>query len=340
MSLNRRGQGLSSLLSPHSKTKYEITALCNSSVESEKKSVEVFNLSPETKTYGDAAQFAADPDVDLVVCNVRVDRHHEIIRPSTRDRGGRTMIGAQGKASPVVAKIRELLEQGRIGKVLSCDDRAAGGSNDRLAFTEFTDYFTQRSVGGNFATIGVGNLLDAVQFAIGELINIKPALQIQRQNIPIENRETKEIIETAKSDVTDLAIATGTLRGSPITQEGATSYFRLRRGQSFLGGDPLVWTINGEKGDIRPSSPGGTALQAAAYSKPVAIELHDHEMDKLQQIEWDWSEWQKGISIIGRNTGTLYENYVNGDAYPTFEDSLKFQLEEIMVDWMGPVDRP
>jgi hypothetical protein len=73
----------------------------------------------------------------------------------------------------------------------------------------------------------------------------------------------------------------------------------------------------------------------------VAIELHDYEMDKLPQIEWDWSEWQKGISIIGRNTGTLYENYVNGDAYLTFEDSLKLyeKLEEIMVDWTGLVDR-
>jgi predicted dehydrogenase len=67
------------------------------------------------------------------------------------------MIGAQGKAPAVVAKIHELLEQGCIGKVLSCDIRAAGGSNDRLAFIEFIDYFTQRSVGGNFATIGVGN---------------------------------------------------------------------------------------------------------------------------------------------------------------------------------------
>lgn len=171
------------LLSPHGKTRYEITALCNSSVESAKKAVEAFKLSPATKTYGDAAQLAADPDVDLVVCNVRVDRHHEIIRPSVaagkavfcewplasnldqvrdlvnlaREKGGRTMIGTQGRASPVVVKIRELLEQGLIGKVLSSEVRAAGGSNDRLALSEFMDYFTQRSVGGNFVTIGVGH---------------------------------------------------------------------------------------------------------------------------------------------------------------------------------------
>lgn len=171
------------LLSPHGKVKYEITSLCNSTVESAKKAVEAFKLSPTTKTYGDAAQLAADPDVDLVVCNVRVDRHHEIIRPSiaagkavfcewplasnldqvrdlvdlAREKGGKTMIGTQARVSPVVAKIRQLLEQDRIGKVLSSEVRASGGSNDRLAFSEFMDYFAQRSVGGNFVTIGVGH---------------------------------------------------------------------------------------------------------------------------------------------------------------------------------------
>lgn len=171
------------LLSPHGKVKYEIAALCNSTVERAKKAVEAFKLSPAIKTYGDAAQLADDPDVDLVVCNVRVDRHHQIIRPSiaagkavfcewplasnldqvrdlvnlAREKGGKTMIGTQGRASPVVVKIRELLEQGRIGKVLSSEVRASGGSNDRLALSEFMEYFAQRSVGGNFVTIGVGH---------------------------------------------------------------------------------------------------------------------------------------------------------------------------------------
>lgn len=184
-------------------------------------------------------------------------------------------------------------------------------------------------------------MLDAVQFAIGELNNVKSTLQIQRPDVPIENRQTKEIIETVKSDVPDLVIATGTLRASPIAREGATLYFRLRRGQPFLGEDPLVWTINGEKGEIRLSSPGGTALQASAYNKPVTIKVHDHETDSVQKIEWDWTDWQKGISVIGRNTGALYENYVNGGAYPTFEDALKLheKLEEIMGDWKAPVER-
>lgn len=171
------------LLSPRGRARFEIAALCNTSVESARRAVEAFELAPGTKTYGDTAQLAADPDIDLVVCNVRVDRHHEIIRPSVeagkavfcewplasnldqvrdlaalaREKGGRTMIGTQGRVAPVVVKMRELLEQGRIGKILSSEVRAAGGSNDRLVFSNFMDYFTQRAVGGNFVTIGVGH---------------------------------------------------------------------------------------------------------------------------------------------------------------------------------------
>jgi predicted dehydrogenase len=177
-------------------------------------------------------------------------------------------------------------------------------------------------------------VLDSVQFAIGDVTNIKSTRQLQRPNVPIEHRQTKETIETVKSDVPDLVIATGTLDASPIAQEGATLYFRLRRGQSFLNEPPLVWTINGEKGEIRLVSPGGTALQATAYYKPVVIEIHDHTTDQVEQIEWDWADWQKELPIVGRNTGALYDAFANDDPYPTFEDALRRheQLEEIMAN--------
>jgi predicted dehydrogenase len=180
--------------------------------------------------------------------------------------------------------------------------------------------------------------LDSVQFAIGDFTNIQSTLQLQRPDVPIENRRTKEVIDTVRSDVPDLVIATGTLGASPIAQEGAVLYFRLRRGQSFLDEAPLIWTINGERGEIRLSSPGGTALQATAYTKPVVIEVHDHATDQVEKIEWDWADWQKKIALVGRNTGALYENFADGNAYPTFEDALKRheQLEEIMAGWTPP----
>ena len=70
------------LLSPRGQEKYLIVALCNSSVEAASKAIAAFGLPSETRAYGNPDDLAGDEDVDLVVCNTRVDRHYETILPS------------------------------------------------------------------------------------------------------------------------------------------------------------------------------------------------------------------------------------------------------------------
>lgn len=172
------------LLSPLGRSKYQITALLNSSVEAAQSAITTYNLpDPERiRTYGDPSALAADPDVDLVVCNTRVDKHFETIYPSVlagkavysewplasnvadakklvdaaKENGGvdKTIVGLQGRLAPIALKIRELLESGRIGKVLSSEVRASGGVNDRERLPEGLKYFYDRKVGGNIYTIG------------------------------------------------------------------------------------------------------------------------------------------------------------------------------------------
>ena len=69
----------------------------------------------------------------------------------------RAMIGLQGQVSPVVLKIKSLLEQGTIGKVLSSSIVAAGGTKSRDSVPVGIKYFTNRQVGGNIVTIGFGH---------------------------------------------------------------------------------------------------------------------------------------------------------------------------------------
>jgi predicted dehydrogenase len=168
------------LLSPRGKSKYQITALLNSSVQAAESAIETYGLPKETKAYGDPASLAADPNVDLVVCSTRVDKHYETVLDSLKagkdvfvewplahnaqaareladaanKTGVSTIVGLQGVVAPVALKIRELLETGRIGKVLSSELRVFGGLNDRKVLPEGLAYFTDRSVGGNVYTIG------------------------------------------------------------------------------------------------------------------------------------------------------------------------------------------
>ena len=164
--------------SPH----YTITALCNSSVESAKKAIEAHNLPAETKAYGSPEHLANDPNVDLVVASVRVDKHAEVLLPALRrskdvfcewpmDRdadvaramleaarqgGGKAFMGLQARQSPVVKKVREVIESGRIGKVLSSTFVGAATNGGREE-GKGVRYFTERRVGGNMFTIAFGH---------------------------------------------------------------------------------------------------------------------------------------------------------------------------------------
>ena len=171
------------LLSPRGKKKYKLVALLNSSVEAAKQAIAHYNLPPETRAYGDPQDLAADPDIQLVVCSTRVDKHASTVRPSIEggkdvfvewplaqnvdvareltalaaQKNVRTVVGLQGRIAPFYEKVTEILGSGRIGKVLSSEVRASGGSVARDSLPEGLKYFTDKEVGGNVITIGFGH---------------------------------------------------------------------------------------------------------------------------------------------------------------------------------------
>lgn len=171
------------LLSPRGKEKYRIAALLNSSVETAERAIAHYNLPSETRAYGDPYDLAADPDVQLVVCATRVDKHASTVRPSIEagkdvfvewplaenvgvardlaslaaEKNVRTVVGLQGRVAPFYEKVTNILKSGRIGKVLSSEVRASGGTVLRDTLPEGLKYFTQKETGGNIITIGFGH---------------------------------------------------------------------------------------------------------------------------------------------------------------------------------------
>ncbi|KAJ7124350.1 hypothetical protein C8R44DRAFT_980659 [Mycena epipterygia] len=349
-------------LSPRGLARFQIVALCNSSVDAARAAISAFNLASETRAYGSPADLAADADVELVVCCTRVDVHHETVRPSlaagkmvycewplaqdlehvrdlaqlTREKQVRTMVGLQGRAAPIVRRLRELLEDGRIGKVVSAEVRGAGGSNDREVLPKSLEYFTQRAVGGNVFTIGFGHLWDHIQFVHGDAAAIQSRLHLQFPDVKVRDPETNTIVKTVKSDVPDLIIVTSPLQESAVTQKDATLLVRFRRGQPSFDEPALVWSIIGEKGEIRLTSPG-TTLHAFAHTEAMRLEVKDFASDKVEQIGWKWEAWQEDLPLLARSVGALYEAFAEGDErkYPTFEDALKRheQLEGMLSAW-------
>ncbi len=181
-------------------------------------------------------------------------------------------------------------------------------------------------------------VFDFVQHTLGEALDLQGRLQLQRQSVKVRDPAADNaIVETVTSDVPDLIVATATLQESATVQGGATLLIRFRRGQPFPGEPALVWTVNGEKGEIRIVSRGGTALHANAYEDEVTFERHDFETQATETVEWGWEPWQEELPAVARSVGALYEALAEGDEaqYPTFEDALRRheQLEGMLSAW-------
>jgi predicted dehydrogenase len=170
---------LPNLVTPAGRSRYNITALLNSSEEAAKSAIKKYNLASTTKAYGTPEALAQDKDIDVVICNTRVDQHYSTILPSikagqdvyvewpiahdiahieevveaARASGSRVAVGIHRRWLPPVLKVKELIRDGGLGKVLSAHAIAYGGREDRQTMTPKIKYFADRKIGGNVITI-------------------------------------------------------------------------------------------------------------------------------------------------------------------------------------------
>ncbi|KAJ5798915.1 uncharacterized protein N7503_006420 [Penicillium pulvis] len=357
---------LPSLLSPSGKAVFTINALCNSSATAASNAIETYNLDFSTvKPYGDPASLAADPAIDLVLCNTRVDKHHETVLPSllagkdvyiewpiasnkseideliaaATQGGARVAVGLQGRFAPPVVRVKEILASGRIGKLLSSEVRIFGGTRDREILPVGLKYFAERNIGGNPITIGFGHVIDYVQSVVGDIIpgTDHVHLQIQRPDIRVRDPQTNAIIDSIRSDVPDLLSLHGSLPESSHVRANASLIAYFHRGQPYPGDPSLSWTLTGETGTIRLTAPAGISLQADAYAEPVTIAVHQFDTDKLDQVSWDWSERQVQVPVPARSVLHSLISFGNKDesGYVSLEDAARRaeQIEGWLKDW-------
>lgn len=88
--------------------------------------------------------------------------------------------------------------------------------------------------------------------------------------------------------------------------------FYFRRGQPFPGTPSFDWRINFDMGEIRLLSPSGLALEAGADDKPVTIQVHYFDTDKVEEILWDWNDLQREVPVSARNVMTNLYAFADG----------------------------
>ncbi|GAD91894.1 oxidoreductase [Paecilomyces variotii No. 5] len=321
--------------SPH----YEIVALLNSTIDAARAAIRNYDLPTETKAYGNPEELASDPDVDLVVCSVRVDKHYLTVRPSIiagkavfvewpLDRNvkiatemaqlaathyARTIVGLQGSFSPVARKMKQLIENGSIGRVLS-SHLLGGLGNSGASESSKVSYFLDREIGGNVVSIHLGHILEVFAAVLGEFKSFNSLMTISRPTKDIIDRNAgNKIVEAnVPTTVPDQISVQGA-----VSPSGALATINLYGGKEIPGTPQLDWRIQGETGWLRVTS-SNSSINVG--SPDLKLEVFNGETGEVVALDRDqWNE----LPLAARNTARLYEAYRKNEWYPSFEWAVK-----------------
>jgi len=316
---------------------YKIVALANSSLESARAAIQAYSLPASTKAYASAEDIAKDPDVDLVVCSVNVAKHYALIKPAlehgkmafvewplgrtlqeaeeltklAKEKGVRTIVGLQGRKSTLIAKVKQLVDEGRVGRILSSTLVAVNGNSGGQVPQKWR-IFIDKNGGATNLTIHFAHFVDSVTRVLGEIASLNSVLGNQRPIVDIIDDDGKVVESGVKKDAPDHILVQGTL------VSGAVISISMRGGKGFTGFPGLVWRIYGEKGEILVT---GTGPSFGTGVKDASVKVYDNEKDTVDEIEL--AEDSEDLPLPARYVARLYDAFANGGEYPTFEDALE-----------------
>ena len=184
------------LASPH----VELTAVCTTRPESAEEARQAFGAK---LAFHDFREMAASPEIDAVAVVVRVPSHFEPTKAAidagkhvytewplgrttaeaeelsklAQDKGVQTAVGLQSRVSPALLYVKELIESGYVGEVLSCHVTTMrdGGSERPSSNTWQRD----ASMGANTLTIANGHVIDALRFVAGNFTRVSCTVTTQ-----------------------------------------------------------------------------------------------------------------------------------------------------------------
>jgi predicted dehydrogenase len=312
-------------------SKYTIAAICNTSAESSKAAIKAFGLPDTTKAYGSPQQLAEDADIDLVVCAVNVEHHYEALLPVVKsgkdiycewplgknlseaeelarfanEKGSKTMVGLQAQRSPIVAKLKDIISQGKIGNVLSSTFTGPSmviGPEEQ----ENKEYFLKAATGGNMVTIFFGHTIETVMSTLGELKSFSSILDIKVPTADLTDKPpsdpSRKVVRTVKRETHDQVLLQGHL------ESGAVLSYHLHGGKAIGPGEGLDWRILGDRGELSVTA-SGTWLQCGYPDSK--IRLFDNRADTIEQVPIPEDEWNS-LPIPAQNVARLYEAFADG----------------------------
>ena len=171
----------------------EFTAVCTTRPESAEEARQAFGAK---LAFHDFREMAASPEIDAVAVVVRVPSHYEPTKAAieagkhvltewplgrttaeavelaalAHAKGVQTAVGLQSRVSPALLHVKELIETGYVGKVLSCSVTTM--RDGALQRPSSRTWQREADLGAHTLTIANGHVIDALRFVAGDFARV------------------------------------------------------------------------------------------------------------------------------------------------------------------------
>ena len=197
----------------------EFTAVCTTRPESAEEARKAFGAK---LAFHDFREMAASPDIDAVAVVVRVPSHYEPTRAAieagkhvltewplgrntaeaeelaalARAQGVQTAVGLQSRVSPALLYVKELLESGYVGQLLSC--HVTTMRDGPLERPSSRTWQRDESLGAHTLSIANGHVIDALRFVAGDFTRV--ACMASTQVKQWYETDTRQHVEVTSPD--------------------------------------------------------------------------------------------------------------------------------------------
>ena len=311
---------------------FELAAVCTAHEETARASAEKFGA---PLAFHDHQEMLRNPDIDVVAVVVRVPLHHRLTMDAleagkhvftewplganlqeaqqmadlARTRGVHTMVGLQARCAPVFLRVKELVDEGYVGEVLSCHMTQFGGG----AFSRSSSqtWNRDRAMGATTLSIAFGHAIDALRMCLGELQEVSAVVSTQ---VPQwHERDTDRMVDVTASDnvLVSGRLASGTVVAAHV-------------GSISTHGSGFKLEVYGREGTLVVTSDGGAQtgdlrLLGAKSGDPALQELPIPE-----RLTWVPEAVPQGPAInVGQMWGRFGDAIRNGKtAEPDFDTAV------------------
>jgi len=212
----------------------ELTAVCTSRPESAEEARKAFGAK---LAFHDFREMVVSPEIDAVAVVVRVPLHYEPTKAAieagkhvftewplgrttaeaeelaalAKAKGLQTAVGLQSRVSPALLYVKELIDEGYVGEVLSCHvTTMRDGALERHSSRNWNLDISQ---GANTLTIANGHVIDALRFVLGDFKRV--ACMVTTQVQKMYETDTQKYIDVTSPD--NVRVSGQLVRGAAAT---------------------------------------------------------------------------------------------------------------------------